>query len=516
MITDSQVRKLRKFLAGGASLEKAAAKSGMDEKTARKYRATEKLPSEAAKPHLWRTRKDPFQEVWPEVEEQLELNAELQGKTLFEWLQRKHPGLFQDGQLRTLQRHIKRWRATRGPAKEVFFSQVHQPGRLGASDFTHMTSLGVTIQGQPLEHLIYHFVLTYSNWESATICFFESFESLSEGLQHALWELGGAPERHRSDRMSAAVNNPSDEKQFTDRYRALMEHYGLKMERIQAGKANENGDAESLHRHFKSAVDQALMLRGSRDFESREAYAAFLQELLAQKNAGRRQRLAEELAVLRPLPATRRESCKRLPVSVRTGSVIRVENNTYSVDSRLIGEVVEARLYAEHLEIWYGQKQMARLPRLRGRNKHHINYRHVIDSLIRKPGAFENYRYRDELFPTSRFRMAYDGLCDSQPASASREYLQILQLAARDSELAVDDALRVLVAGEQPVTADAVRDFLRGAQPAPAVTDVSIADVNLSCFDDLFNCMEVWHGGQDGCEGAVDSTLAGPAFTDVP
>src|SRR5439155_2408263 len=185
------------------------------------------------------------------VHGQLEANPDLQSKTLFAWLQRQYPGKFQDGQLRSFQRGVKAWRATAGPAKEVFFSQVHEPGRLGASDFTHMTSLSVTIAGQSFEHLVYHFVLTYSNWESATICFSESFESLSEGLQNALWELDGVPARHRTDRLSAAVNNLSDRKEFTARYESLLAHYGLEMEKINARQAHENGDAEQSHRRFK-------------------------------------------------------------------------------------------------------------------------------------------------------------------------------------------------------------------------------------------------------------------------
>src|SRR5437867_4256484 len=151
--------------------------------------------------------------------------------------------MVKDGQVRRLWR----WLAAAGPANEVFFSQVHLPGRLCASYITHMTCLGVTIAGQPFEHLVYHFVLTYSNWESATICFSESFESLSEGLQNALWELGSVPARHRTDRMSAAVNNLSDRKEFTARYESLLSHYGMALEKINARQAHENGDVEQSH-----------------------------------------------------------------------------------------------------------------------------------------------------------------------------------------------------------------------------------------------------------------------------
>ena len=266
MIKDAQVRKLRQLLGEGYPLYRAALKVGMNAKTARKYRHADRLPSESLTPRTWRTREDPFQDVWPQLRDLLELNPGLQAKTLFEDLQRRFPGRFPDIQLRTLQRKIKAWRATEGPAKEVFFDQIHRPGQLAASDFTHMNDLHVTLAGEPFDHMVYHLVLTYSNWETATVCFSESFESLSQGLQNALWELGGVPQMHRTDRLSAAVNNLGDRDLFQQRYRALLAHYGLKAQAINARKAHENGDAEQSHHRFKTAVDQALMLRGSRDF----------------------------------------------------------------------------------------------------------------------------------------------------------------------------------------------------------------------------------------------------------
>jgi len=203
------------------TLSLAAAKAGMDEKTARKYRRSGQLPSEIQTPHTWRTRSDPFGEVWDEVVRLLEVNPGLQAKTLFEHLQRRYPGRYQDGQLRTLQRRVKVWRATEGPPREVFFPQVHHPGALSQSDFTWLNDLGVTIGGVPFDHLVYHFVLTYSNWETARICFSESFESLSEGLQQALWELGGVPRIHQTDRLSAAIQDVRHREIFTPPYRAL-------------------------------------------------------------------------------------------------------------------------------------------------------------------------------------------------------------------------------------------------------------------------------------------------------
>jgi hypothetical protein len=516
MTQDGQVRKLLELLARGVSLRVAALKTGMNEKTARKYWRGKRMPSELAERHWWRTRPDPFSDVWEGIGEQLEENPGLQAKVLFVWLQGKYPGRFQDGQLRTFQRGVRRWRATQGPGKEVYFSQVHEPGRLCASDFTHMTSLGVTIAGQRFGHLLYHFVLTYSNWEWASVCYSESFESLSEGLQGAVWELGGVPVRHRTDRLSAAVNNLTESREFTERYRRLMDHYGLEKERIQARQAHENGDVESSHRHFKEAVDQALMLRGSREFECREAYTKFLSELLRQRNAGRQSRLREEQAVLRPLPVRRYESWRSVQARVGVGSTLKVDRNTYSVPSRLIGEVVEVRIGVEELEVWFGEVLTERLPRLRGRGQERINYRHVIECLVRKPGAFERYRYREDLFPTSRFRMAYDALQEQLPERAVREYLAILELSALDGEERVDDALRVLLGRNGKLTAKEVEQFVKTQEAVPEVTAVTVAEVNLSWFDQLLEDREVWSGDSHGSEDDIAGAAENVAIAGVP
>jgi hypothetical protein len=470
------------------TVAKAAAKAGIDEKTARKYNRLGKLPGELQVERDWRTRSDPFAEAWEEIESMLKVNSNLEGKTLFEYLQRKCPGQYGDGQLRTLQRRIRQWRALEGPAKEVYFAQEHKPGELCQSDFTDMGKLNVTIGGQPFDHQIYHFVLTYSNWETGSICFSESFESLSEGLQNALWELGGIPASHQTDRLSSAVSASLNREEFTDRYAALLRHYGLKGRKTNASRAHENGDVEQRHYRFKRALEQALILRGSRDFRDRAAYSTFLDKLFGQLNAGRQERFAEELKVLKRLPASRLDSCKRLRVKVGKGSTIRVVHNTYSVDSRLIGEWVKVRLYAEHLEIWYAQKCLEIIPRLRGENKHHIQYRHIIDWLVRKPGAFENYRYKSDLFPTHRFRMAYDVLKRTMPTRAGKEYLKILYLAARQSEVLVDGALSQLFeATDTPPTFEAVKALVEVGQVADKTENVQVDAVDVAVYDDLLN-----------------------------
>ena len=494
MITDNQVRKLKKYLSQGKTLEVSAVRSGMDEKTARKYREQVKLPSEikAERVREWRTREDPFQEAWDIVNPFLEINEGLEAKTLFQYLQREFPGRYSDGQLRTFQRGIKNWRALEGPAREVYFPQKHEPGKLSQSDFTHMSDLGVTLGGLPFDHMVYHFILTYSNWETCNICFSESFESLSEGLQQSLWRLGGVPQQHQTDRLSAAVNKPANLEKFTRRYQGLLDHYKLKGRRTNPASPNENGDVEQSHYRFKKAVDQALMLRGSRDFNSRREYEMFLKDLLRQLNQGRSTRFEEEQSLLRPLPARRLDSCRRFDVRVGPSSTIRIKHNVYSVHSRLIKERVTVRLYSDYLEVWYGQRCVEKIPRLHGSNKHYIQYRHIIDWLIRKPGAFENYRYRCDLFPTSRFRVVYDSLCERHSQKkASKEYLRILQLAALENEIGVDDCLRSLIHNEACISADKVEETFHLGKEPEAATDVEIDEVCLQGYDQLLTALEV-------------------------
>lgn len=495
MVTDQQVRRLMTIRQTEASLATAAAKAGMDPKTARKYIRSGKLPSECRPERTWRTRRDPFEEVWEEVREFLEVNPGLEAKTIFEYFQRHDPGRFSDGQLRTLQRRVKEWRALEGPPKEVYFAQLHRPGELSQSDFTHLTELEITIEGRPYPHLLYHFVLTYSNWETGTICPSESFESLSEGLQNALWELGGVPVRHQTDRLSAAVQNleETERETFTPRYTGLLRHYALEPRTIGAGKANENGDVEQSHNRFKKALDQALMLRGSRDFASVVEYRLFLRSLFDQLNAGRRERFEEETAVLRRLPERRLDTVKKIrDIRVCSGSTARIDRNTYSVPSRLIGEAIEARLRVETVEIWYAQKLIETLPRLRGEGRHSVRYQHVISWLVRKPGAFENYRYREDLFPNTRFRMVYDALKATRPSRANKEYLAILHLAFDHGESRVERAIGIALAGDEAITASAIEDLVHGEEGTGCPwREVEVDAVDLSRYDALLTCEEV-------------------------
>ena len=490
---DAQVKGLFKRMSEGRPLYVSAQQSGMCENTARKYRSCNRLPSEIERDRDWRTRPDPFKEVWGRVEAFLAAEPRLEAKTAFEWLQREYAGRFVDGQLRTLQRRFSRWRAEYGVAKEAFFPQDHRPGDLGASDFTWMTDLGVTIAGLSFAHMLYHYVLTWSNWEHGTVCFSESYESLSTGLQNAWWRCGGVPRKHRTDRLSAAVNNLDEKRDLTLRCEALLRHYGVEGQKTNPNSGNENGDAEQSHHRIKRGVEQALILRGSRDFATRHEYERFLDQLFDRRNQGRGQRCEEDRRYLRPLPARRLPDYTELrDVLVSKASTIHVRKNVYSVHSRLRDEHVTVKLHAEYLDVVLGSTLIERLPRLRGTENHRINYRHIIDWLVRKPGAFANYRYRSDLFPTSQFRIAYDLLHAQRPGGADKEYLQILYDAAYGSEELVNRALQILIAEGTTPTAAVVSALVKWIETTgvTSVTDPHVAPVELAQYDSLLCCKE--------------------------
>ena len=486
MTTDEQVRRLMSLIKKGLPLSTAAVKAGMSEPTARKYRRAGQLPGEMMAAHTWRTRPDPFEGAWPEVEALLEQDAGLQAKTVFEELKRRHPGKFQDRQLRTLQRRFRQWRALQGEEREVYFAQRHRPGEQAQSDFTRMGKLGVTIAGQPYSHLLYHFVLTYSNFEAASLCFSESFEALSDGLQGALWRLGGVPREHRTDNLSAATYQLSKSRGrgFTKRYRELLDHYGMRPSTNTPRRAHENGDVESSHGGLKNVVDQRLRLRGSRDFGSVASYRAFIDALIEECNAGRATRLAEERAVLGALPARALPAHRDVDVTVKRWGIIRVANKPYTLPSRLIGHRVQVRLYADHLDVYHGGELVARQDRVQGDGLEGVNYRHLVHSLVRKPGAFRRYVYREALFPTLTFRRAYDVLVERSRKWADLEYVRILHLAATTMECEVEAALCALLAAGEIPEYERVKDRVKPTAPQP-VPEVCVRSPDLATYDRL-------------------------------
>ena len=491
MTTDQQVKLLMSLINEGKPLSMAAVKAGMSEPTARKYRRLKKLPSEQKQPRAWRTREDPFVEVWPEIERMLDLDAGLQAKTVFAELERLYPGRFKAGQLRTLQRRFRIWRAHDGPPKEVFFPQVHRPGEQCQSDFTDMNALQVTINGEPYAHLCYHFVLTYSNWEWVTLAPSESFEALVEGLQTSLWELGLVPQEHRTDNLSAATHDlkGSRGRSFNERYLEVLDHYTMTGSKNNPGRANENGDVESSHHHFKRAVDQRLRLRGSRDFPDRSVYLRFLESVVTDRNRRRHGRLAEEQAVMRALPARPLPACRDEFATVTRWSTVRISKKAYSVPSRLRGERLHVRLFAMRVELSHQGEVVGVYDRLGRDESYRIDYRHLIHSLVKKPGAFARYVYREALFPTLNFRLTYDVLDEHMAHGAELEYLRILHLAAMTMESEVDAVLSDLLAtGERP-TFERVKAAV--APQRPACPEIELIPPDLGTYDALLSEVSV-------------------------
>ena len=481
MKQDAEVLLMLNERAKGRTQEQAAARAGMSVRTARAYERRARLPSQLKQPRSYRSRPNPFADDWAWIAKLLEDDPALQGQTLFGLLCERQPGRYQEGQLRTLQRHIASWRAQYGPNREVMFAQVHEPGEAAQSDFTYMNSLGVTLGGVSFPHLVYHLVLVYSNIEAVQICFSESFESLVEGFETCLWQIGGTPRQHRTDHLSAAIHplDADGRAQAKRRYELLMLHYGLEATTNNLGVAHENGDVEQEHRQFKRAVDQALRVRGSRDFSDRAAYGRFLHNLVKQRNLTRQTRWLEEREALRPLPAAPLGLCREVRVPVSRFSTIQVLRNTYSVPSRLIGTTLLIRVRSETLEVYRATTHLLTMPRLLGHGQHRIDYRHVIWSLVRKPGAFAHYRYRDDLFPSLVFRRAYDALQAQVPERADRHYVRLLHLAASTSESEVEAGLGLLLDQRVAPTFDAVRDLVR----TPAVQQVPELSAPVLDFD---------------------------------
>jgi hypothetical protein len=467
----------------------AAAKAGMDRKTARKYRDAGKVPSQLKQQRSWRTREDPFAEVWSELAGRLTDAPELEAKTLFELMMEQEPAKWSPGQLRTLQRRVRDWRAQHGPEKEVYFAQVHRPGEAMQTDFFNANELDIRISGELFAHLVCHPVLPYSNWEWATICGSESLMSLRVGVQSALFQLGRVPEWHQTDNSTAATHRPTDGKKrpFNDEYQRVMDHFGMKPRTIEVGESQQNGDVEALNGAFKRRLVQHLLVRGDRNFESVEAYEAWVQSVATKANGLRTKRLAEELAVMKVLAVERLPEYREEQVLVTGWSTIRVKENTYSVPSRLVGEYVRVHVYDSKLEVLHGGKAQLVVERLKGRNGHSINYRHIIWSLVQKPGAFAQYRYRDDLFPSLVFRKAYDAFAAALPTrKADLEYLRVLHLAASTMESQVELALeRLLTAGDLK-SVDQVKAQVAPEQAA-AVPDLAVPEVDLTTYDGLLS-----------------------------
>lgn len=488
MVSNRQVRKLRKKLAEGKTVLVAADAAGMSEKSAHKWKEGP-LPSEVRSNRVrrWRTRKDPFAAVWEsEVLPLLVADKDgvLDATTVLKVLEEKQPGRFSPAQLRTLQRRVSEWRTLHGPEREVYFEQVHVPGRQGAFDFTSCNELGVTIQGALFLHLLFEFVLTFSKWRHVSLAFSETFEAMVSGLQRAVWTLGGVPAEWRSDNLSAATHQlPGGGRELTRRYKAVLDHYGVRSTRIAPGKSHENGVVEKGHDLLKRQLEQALVLRGSRDFESVAAYETFVQGIVAALNRQSAARLEQERPLLHSLPSSPVPEYTTYRATVRCWSTIHFARRTYSVPSRLIGKEIEIRQHSTELELRYNGQPAGTVPRIRGDKAYRIDYRHVIWSLVRKPGAFARYRYREELFPSLTFRRAYDALVQARGERAEVEYVRVLHLAASTFESDVEHALELLLERGEHFDYAAVK-ALAAPEKTP-VPEVHIPRPDLGEYDRL-------------------------------
>ncbi len=481
----------------------AAAKAGMSARSARRVEEDVTLPSQHPR-RYWRSRPDPFAGVWDsEVVPLLRGAPKLMAITLLRKLQDDHPERFADGVLRTLQRHVRQWRALEGPPKEVFFPQEHAPGHRGLSDFTAMGKLRITIANAPFAHILYHFVLAFSRWEHVEVVEGgESFEALSKGLQNALWQAGGAPQEHRSDSLSAAFKNLTQEEDFTVRYTALLDHYGMAGTRNNRGLSHENGSVESSHRYLKEAIEQALLLRGHRDFEDRAAYEAFVREAVMRRNRRNAAAFRIEREQLQDLPARRTTDFVEEEARVTRCGTFTVRAILYSAPSRLIGHRLKVRLYSDRLDCYLSGALVLTLARgtrspTGGRGRV-IDYRHFIDALKRKPQAFKGLVFRDALFPREAYRRCWEQLeLKLTQRQACQSIVALLEMAARDGVEGVLaqrlDALRI--AGELPDVKRLREEFApRKAEvpqvtvqiPAPSVYDALLPSAQVDELEEVF------------------------------
>jgi transposase InsO family protein len=435
MVTKRQLKRLFREFKKKGNMSRSAMKADLDPKTAAKYlKQNCQSPQELQVKHHWRTRVDPLVGIWEKAEQMLLDAPDLESKALLEHLLLGTQTEVNESHLRTFQRRVKQWRLTHGPDKEVFFPQARMPGKILQLDWTHALELKVTLQGRLYDHLLCHVVLPYSNWQWATRCHSESLLSLRAGLQAALFRLGKVPPIFQVDNSSAATHQISatgEERTFNLDFLSIMEHYGFKPSTINVRCPNENGDVESLNGHLKRRIKQYLILRGSHDFPSEGEYDRFLEGVLLRANETRQIKMNEELMVMRELPPTRLNEYDEVCCRVSSASTIRVKKVGYSVPARWIGQDLKVEVYEGELKIYAGRELLLKLPRERGDRGAVIDFRHVIDQLLRKPGAFAEYRYREELFPSPTYRLAYDRLmADYGPRRGELDYLHLLKLTA--------------------------------------------------------------------------------------
>jgi len=483
MIAETQYVKLRKEYNSSGDKSMSSLKSGMNRKTGSKYLKLGKGPLELKQPHTWRTRKDPFEDVIDEVYKKLNVAEDLQALTIFENLQGQYPNKFHDGQLRTLERRVKDWKLQNGKSKLVSFPQVHTPGDLMELDWTCMNKLEITISGELFKHKLCHTILTYSNWEWAEIAYSENFLSLKKTFQSTIYNLGAVPKILQMDNSSTATHNVKKGKKarvLNDSYSSLLDHYKVKSRMINVNSPDENGDIESANGHLKNRIDQGLIFRGSRDFLTIEDYDIFLKEILCKVNANRAEKVKIELDVMHKLPGLRLPEYSEEDKMVNSFGMIRVKNISYSLPSRFKGYRVRVRVYDDVIKVFSGRLELAVLPRKRG-TVYSVDYRHIIESLRRKPGAFANCQYKDQLFPSDIYITAYE-LFKSKynELRADKEYIEIVYFAFKHGEEKVASLLEELIESNSLLSMDSVKAKLNIQVKIP---HINIPKPSLLSFD---------------------------------
>jgi hypothetical protein len=469
----------------------AAAKAAISVASAYRIENDARLPSQKSEPR-GRRRPDPLIEIFDAaVVPMLTAAPAIRPVTIFEELTRRYPQLPR-GVRRTLERRIRAWRAKHGPERDVIFRQVHEPGRMGLSDFTEMADLGVYVAGVVLDHRLYHFRLACSGFEHAHVILGgESYVALAEGLQNALWALGGAPHEHRSDSLSAAFRNLSRDERLdlTARYEALCAHYGMEPTRNNRGEAHENGAIESPHGHLKNAIRDALLLRGTSQFEDLASYRGFIDEIVARKNLRNAGRIDAERAHLQPLPLSRTSDYEEVPAYVTSSSGFTLRKVFYTVPSRLIGHRLRARLYDDRVQLLIGGTPLMTLrrgrPRPDGKHGHVVDYHHVIHALRKKPMALLNLVYRDQLFPREAYRHTFEWLLEQHGERiACKTVVELLSLAHdRGCEAELAAALSESLEAEEAPNVKALA--ARFAPDPQRLPQVCVQLTPLSVYEDL-------------------------------
>jgi len=489
MVSDHQVLALWKEYNKNKVISISALKTGMSRKTASKYLRTNKLPSESKKERHWKTHPDKLESIWDEAIGYLKSAPELEAKVLFEHLIELHPGKLQPEQLRTFQRRVKKWRLQFGEEQEVYFDQVTTPGKIAQLDWVVMNSMGVTVAGAEFKHKLIHFALNHSNVESVSICRSESILSIKKGIREFLYRVAGAaPEIIQVDNSSAATHRPVKDRKgriFNEEYLQILNYYGIKAQKTNVASPHENGVVESQNGHLKNKIKQALLLRGSFNFDTVKDYEAFLRKVIDKANKARSKKFEEEKVHLRSIPAKPLPEYQEEYVKVKSRSTICVKKVTYSVPSRLIGSKLKAKIYEDKIELIAGTTCVHEMPRVLGDRGSVINYRHIIHSLVRKPAAFDGYKYREELYPTNNFKLAYEWLIKNKShRAATLEYLRILKFAADNFEEDVDIALALIFEEEKPkVSIDIITDLILTRTQTIEDSIELIPDLNL--YDNL-------------------------------